>query len=147
MYGIRTTTNNAPIDGPSAQDKTLESTLRSPMIELTKDFKRFGTVEHTFAANPTVGANTELFRIPHGYTYRPAASVYAATDYNFSDISQFFLLERFMTDIFSGDSIYVFEYTDLEHLFIKVRREVGGAFPTLVGSTWRFVYRIYALDG
>lgn len=154
-YGIKTTSGAAT---------TIDSTKRVPMIEVTSDPKRFASLPYTFKAEPPNGTAQTLFELPHGYTYPPAAIVSYATDYQTTtDTGEFrgapgrySTLEFFVSasDLIVPpgtlvEDIYrIYAYCDNKNLYIKVLRDSDSALLTsIVGSTWHFTYRIYALTG
>lgn len=151
MYGIKAVKSGS-IRNAKAADKTVDTTLRNPMIELTVNPKRFATFDYLFTGEPADGSTTSILEIPHGYDYKPAATLYASTDYDGRSLKTFFMLEFFVSDtVFDipprSDEMRIYYYTDVKNLYIKAKRTGSGILPAFLNSTWRFTYRIYALTG
>ena len=140
-YGLKVTLPEKD-DSNLLEELALSSEYGNMKMKMGASPAHFDYDSYTLSSNPTVGATTNLVSIPHGYTYIPAH----LSLFSFDQIT-FFIGTKVLTDFVNYEDRYHI-YCDATSFKIDIQRvTLGGASPSLTGTTIYYKYNIFADDG
>lgn len=132
---------------PDKRDIAFDSELGAQKSRLGQDPAHSGSLRHQFGASVANGTHT-LFTIPHKYDYVPSAMVQGSSRFidifNTTGQLRTYLLpyERFgLTD----GQIFYFRVDEINLTIYYLQIDTTTTF--MAGSSWDFVYEIYAEPG
>lgn len=146
-YGIKVSDDGDSVFEATSEQLLLSSATPNPMIQVDADPPHFDFKEVTIDSEPPQGA-TELFSVPHGYTYTPAS--YTIASFWDPDVgSRYGQYHPTPHIIYVFDDLQLNAYCDFTHYYLELYRGIGPESQSAryAGNKVRFKYYIYAQDG